>query len=43
MGNRGFSCETQLSGLEYAGDMTLVVTSWEDLKDMLQSLDEKCM
>ena len=42
MGNRAFSCETQLSDLEYADDMTLVDASWEDLKDMLQSLDEKC-
>ena len=42
VGNIGFSCETQLSDLEYADDMTLVAASWEDLKDMLQSLDEKC-
>ena len=42
VGNRGFSCDTQLSDLEYADDMTLVAALWEDLKDMLQSLDEKC-
>ena len=42
VGNRGFSCDTQLSALEYADDMNLVTDSWEDLKDMLQSLDEKC-
>ena len=42
VGNRGFSCDTQLSALEYADDMNLVTASWEDLKDMLQSLDEKC-
>ena len=41
VGNRAFSCETQLSDLKYADDMTLVAASWEDLKDMLQSLDEK--
>ena len=42
VGNREFSCETQLSDLEYADDITLVAASWEDLKDMLQTLDEKC-
>ena len=42
VGNIAFSCETQLSDLECTDDMTLVAASWEDLKDMLQSLDEKC-
>ena len=42
VGNRAFSCETQLLDLEYADDMTLVTASWEDLKDMQQSVDEKC-
>ena len=42
VGNRGFSCEMLLSDLEYADDMTLVAALWEDLKVLLQSLDEKC-
>ena len=42
VGNRRFNCRTLISDLEYADDMTLVAASWEDLKAMLQSLDEKC-
>ena len=34
VGNRAFSCETQLSDLEYADEMTLVAASWEDLKEL---------
>ena len=42
VGNRSFNCSTLISDLEYADDMTLVAASWDDLKVMLQSLDEKC-
>ena len=34
--------QTQMSNLKQADDMTLVAASWEDLKAILQSLDEKC-
>lgn len=33
--------QLQKSLLEYTDDMTLVAVSWEDLRAMLQSLDEK--
>ena len=42
MGNCGFSCKTLVSDLEYADHMALVAVSQEDMKAMLQSLDEKC-
>ena len=42
MCNGRFSCKTLQSDLEYADDMTLVAASREDLKAMLETLDEKC-